>query len=225
MSKTLSEYRGIVRGLVSDTQYDETLIDQAINWFVYEVFNNTRTRLMEASDELFASQGDTLLEMPDDFMTRIHFYMSAPQVLNMKFGFTEYETFMDSYSNFASANQQQGQTWTDYGADIRFSAPLNADHTFQLDYLREPVPMEEDDDECEVPDRYSELVAKGALARVMEINEDYAEAAQERTNMEPLMTTFIRNEGRGGGKVGPGVIRTNRGRGSYRVDRDFPGGG
>lgn len=208
---TQAEIRTSVRGLVGDPAYDGALIDEAANWFVYELFNNTRTHLMEESDELTASAGDTTVDWPSDFMTLLHFYLTVPQVIDLKSAFMEYETFMRSYANFASAGIQQVTNVTIFGSGLRFSAPLNVDHTFQLDYLREPTPMTEDSSTCEVPDRYAELVSKGTLARVMEINEDYDEADNERSNLQPLLTTFIRNEGRGGNKVGPAaVIRTNR---------------
>lgn len=220
---TLAEYRTIVQGLLQDTQYDETLIDEAVNWTVYELCNNNHLRIMEESDELFAAQGDTVVEFPDDLMTVISegFYLTSPRVQNMSTLYMDYGNFMRNYANFASATQQQASGWTDYGNTARFTAPLNADHTFQLDYLREPAKMEDDTDECEIPDRYSELVSKGALARIMEINEDYAEAQQERDNFAPLMTTFIKSESRGQFKTGPNIIRQGRGRGLYRPDRDF----
>lgn len=220
---TRTQYVTAVRGLLVDDQYDETLIIQALNWFVYELCNNNHLRIMENSEELTASQGDTELEFPEDMMTLVKegFYLTSPQVIDMGPNYVDYGYFMKNYANFASATQARARVWTDFGNMARFAAPLNADHTFQCDYLREPASMEEDEDECEIPDRYSELVAKGTLARIMEINEDYAEAQQERDNYAPLMTTFIRNESRGGFKTGPNIVRTNRGRGQYRVDRDF----
>lgn len=213
---TLAEIKASVRGLLQDDQFDEDLIKEAANWFVYELFNNTRTRLMEESDTITALANSTTADYPSDLMTIISIYVTAPSVYKLNRPM-EYETFMETYPNFATASTSLAHNWTPYGNAMRFSAPLSASHTFQVDYLREPTPMESDDDDCEVPDRYSELVSKGTLARCMEINEDYAEAAQERQNMEPLVTTFIRNEARGGGKVGPAAImRTNRGR---RTDR------
>ena len=209
---TLADIKKSVRGLLQDDQFDGDLIREAANWFVYEIFNNTRTRLMESSDTITAAAGDTTMDLPDDFMTRINIYLTAPQIYSINDSEMPYDSFMREYANFATSRPAQVGRWTPYGMGIRFSAPLNADHTFQIDYLREPVPMEQGSDECEVPDRYSELVAKGALARIMEINEDYAEASQERNNLEPQLTVFIRNEARGGGKTGPSIIRTGRGR-------------
>lgn len=220
---TLAEYRASVRGLLSDAAYDSALVDEAINWAQYEIFNDTRTRLMETSDQVYGSLGDTEVEFPENLMTRINFYLVSPAVIDLRAGHTEYATFMQNYANFSVATSQQASTWTEFGKSFRFSAPLNADHTFQLDYLREPVKMEADDDDAEIPDRYSELMSKLALARIMEINEDYGEAQTERTNLQGLYTTFKRNEGRGGGKTGPAtVMRTNRGRSTgFRADRDF----
>ena len=218
---TLGDIKTSVRGLLVDTQYDETLIAQAANWFVKELCNNNHLRIMEASEELSASQGDTELEFPEDMKTLIKdgFYCTAPSVFDMGPLYVSYGDFMRSYANFASATQAQARKWTDFGNMARFTAPLSAEHTFQCDYLRDPVDMVDDTDDCEIPDRYDELVSKGTLARIMEINEDYAEAQQERGNLDPLLTTFIKNESRGGFKTGPIIMRTNRGRGN--IDRNY----
>jgi hypothetical protein len=221
---TRAEYVVKVRRLLDDTEFDEDTITDALNWFVYELANNNHLRIFEASDEISASQADTEIEFPDDMMTLIKdgFYSTVPMVWDMSKGYVGYGEFMQNYANFASVSQQRANVWTDFNNMARFAAPLNADHTFQVDYLREPIAMEEDEDECEIPDRYQELVSKGALARVMEINEDYSEAQQERDNLAPLQTTFIRNESRGGFKTGPNVIQSNRrGGGVYRADKDF----
>lgn len=218
----LSDIKTSVQGLLTDDQYDEDLIAQAANWVVYELFASYRLRMAEASETLTALTDATTLDMPADLLTRINLYGTAPIVTNMKRHFISYEDFMGNYANFATATATRVREWTDYGRAIRFAAPLSESHTFQLDYLRTPTKMEEDSDACEIPRIYEELVSKATLARIMEINEDYAEARQERTNYAPLLTTFVRNEARGGGKVGPNVVGTGRGKvGGYRVDRDF----
>lgn len=219
---TRAEYVAAVRGLLVDVDYDETLIAQALNWFVYELANNNRLRIFEASDTLSPAINATTQDFPSDMITLISMYLTSPQVYDMGPNYVEYGSFMRSYANFATATAAQAYAWTDFGNAIRFSAPLLTASTLQVDYIREPVPMEDDGDECEIPDRYSELVSKGALARIMEINEDYAEAQQERDNYAPLMTTFIRNEGRGQIKTGPSIMRTNRGKANgFNVARDF----
>ena len=218
-----SEIKEDVQDLLQDTDADEALILKCANWFVDELCVNNHLRIMEDSEELFASAGDTELEFPDNMKTLIKegFYLTSPQVYDMGPNYVAYGDFMRNYANFASATAAAAHEWTDFGNKARFAAPLNANHTFQCDFLRDPVPMEVDDDTCEIPDRYRELVSKGTLARMMTINEDYAESSQEINNLAELRTVFIKNESRGGFKTGPNIIRTNRGRGSYRADRDF----
>lgn len=211
---TLADIKASVRGLLTDDQFDEDLITEAANWFVYELFNNTRTRLMESSDTITALAGAVGADFPSDYMTWISIYATSPQVADITRDYVQYAQFMETSANFATAGSARLRRWTMFGNAMRFANPLDVAHTFQIDYLREPTPMEDDGDDCEVPDRYGELVSKGTLARIMEINEDYAEAAQERTNMETLVNTFIRNEARGGGKTGPIIMNSRRRRGN-----------
>lgn len=212
-----------VQGLIGDEAFDPVLITQGANWFVNYLFLNNRLRMAETSDEIDASSGDTEADFPDDMMTRIAIYMTSPQVIDMTPYEMQYGTFMRQYANFATANARQAREWTEYGKQMRFAAPLSADTTFGIDYLREPVPMEADADVCELSTLYEQLVAKGALIGMMMINEDYDEADEEFNALQPALTAFIKQESRGGGKTGPAaVIRTNRGRvGGYRADRDF----
>lgn len=219
---TRAEIVAAVRDMLDDPDYDADRITRAANWFVYELANNNRLRLFEESDTLSVPSGATTSDFPADMVTLISLYLTSPQTYNLMTNYVEYGQFMNSYANFATATATTLYQWTDFGNAMRFSAPTSAAHTIQVDYIREPVAMEEDGDECEIPDRYMELVCKGALARVMEINEDYAEASQERDNYAPLMTTFIKNESRGGLKIGPTVMNTRRGRSNpYDIARDF----
>lgn len=211
---TLADIKTSVRQLLQDDQYDGDVIANAANWFVYELFNNNRTRLMEDSTTLTVSAGETTVDFPDNMLAWISIYATAPSVFDMSDNFSEYGAFMTNHAGFATASAARADVWTAYGNAMRFAAPLSVEHTFQVDFVREPVPMEADSDDCEVPDRYAELVARGSKARVMEIEEDYQYAQQERDLLAPLVTAFIRNEARGGGKTKPTVIRTRRTRNS-----------
>lgn len=219
---TLGDIKTGVRGLLVDTDYDETLIAQAANWVIYELFASYRLRMAESSDTLTALLNSTTLDYPSDLLTTIEIYSTSPVIQDMSRFEMNYKDFMATHAGFATATAQRVREWVDYGRAMRFSAPLSEATTFQIDYLRTPDTMEDDGDACELSRIYEELVDKLTLARIMEINEDYAEAQQERSNAAPLLTTFIRNEARGGGKVGPQKIRQNRGKvGGFRVDRDF----
>lgn len=221
---TLANYRTNVRGLVGDTAYDLTLTDQAINWFIFELHNNSHIRYMETEDEVDISAGDTTGDFPDDLNTILGLNMTSPQQLDILRQFMEYGDFMKLYPGYATYNPRQVAQWTDFANAMRLAAPALTNTVLHLDYLRNPVIMVNDEDTTDIPDIYEELVSKGGLARLMEINEDYGEAATERNNLDPLVTTFIKNEGRGGIKAGPTIMRSNRGRmgrGSYKQGEDL----
>jgi hypothetical protein len=124
--------------------------------------------------------------------------------------YREYRDFMNSHASFASNQAARASEWTMFGNGMRLSSPLLTDMSFQFDFVGEPKQMVKDNDDCPLPSRYSELVARGSKARILEIEEDYDYASQERKLLEPLVTTFIRNEARGGGKTKPTIIGTGR---------------
>ena len=207
-----SDIRTAVRTLLQDDQYDDATILMAANWFVYELCNNNRLRIMEDSETITGAAGDTTVPFPETSLAWISIYATAPSIFDISDKYQDYNSFMRNHANFATATAGRAGAWTDFGNAMRFTQPLSVEHTFQFDFVREPVPMEADSDTCEIPGRYIELVARGTKARILEIEEDYDLAQNERDQLDPLVTTFIRNEARGGGKTRPTVIGTRRGR-------------
>lgn len=209
---TLQDIVTAVRGKLQDDNFDQTLITNAANWFVNDLFSTNAMYIMEESDELFASAGDTEVDLPDDWQTFIWEGLNVvvPQVYNMKQYFMEYGDFMQRFPNYAGNPAQNLAYWTVFGTTVRFSAPLLVDTQINIDYIRVPNTMVNLTDTCEVPDTYQEMVVLGALARCMQTNEDYPEAAQELANLAPLRTTFIANNARGQQKTGPVIMRSNR---------------
>lgn len=206
----LSDVRQAVRSNLDDMQYDGTKIDNAINWFQFELFNDTRTSLMETTTNLTLGAGAASVAMPTDTQLLLNLTVTVPTVYSIWKKKTEQQTFDERYPGFDVYTARAVDEWTTFGNSLRFSAPAAAQTTIRVDYLRRPVKATADAPTLEVPDQYEELVVLGAQARVMEVNEDFAEASQIRANMEPLMITFKRNEGRGGKTAGPTTVRSNR---------------
>lgn len=224
---TLAEYREAVREDLDDDEYSASVIDRAINDYIKEIAARSRLRRLEASEDLFLSTGDYEVEFPEDLLVLLNLSVTSPSPARRIFqNFVEYNQFTVDNPGYASQTSRAAANvdWTDFGGGMRLSAPVNAATTVACEYIRSPERLVEDEDENELDpnDNYSEMFILGAKARAMERNEDYAEARQERRKLQPLETTFIKNEGRGTIKVGPTVIKTNRGRRSgYRADRDF----
>lgn len=208
----LQNVRQLVRAKLDDMQFDASKVDSAINWFIFELLNNNRISFMEDSTNIPFNQGDTEVSLPADYQvgTNIIVTISGVEAYNIWKNRVEYVDFMSRFPGFSVATQQRIREWTFYGKKIRFSGPSIESGNLFVDYVKRPVKATGDNDVLVIPDNYEEMVVIGATARVMEMNEDYAEAAQERQNNEPLVTAFIRNEARGQQQAGPLVIRTNR---------------
>lgn len=209
---TLAQIRAAVRRKLDDDQYDATTIDEAANDFQNEIFASHRIRSMEASADLAINTGDTSVEMPRDFLTMLEMVIIEPnsQFRSIKDDYVDYNEFMRTFANYSISSASRIGNWTDFGNGIRLSAPSDGDYSLVLDYLRQPKYMERDNDRSEFKRMYRELIVLGTLARVMEVNEDYAEGSQERDKLDGLVTSFVRNEGRGGFKIGPNIIATRR---------------
>lgn len=62
----LQNVRQLVRQKLDDLQYDGNKIDSAINWFLFELFNNTRTTIMEDDTNIPFWQGDYEVTIPPE---------------------------------------------------------------------------------------------------------------------------------------------------------------
>lgn len=206
----LKDIKSAVRKLLQDDQYDGDVITQAANWFIYELAINNKLRMFEGSTELSGAAGETFIPFPSSSIAWTAIYATDPSTYDMSDMYTEYKDFMNSYAGFASSTAANAGNWTMFGNGMRLSAPLLTDTTFQFDFVGEPTAMAKDSDDCPIPARYAELVARGCKIRILEIEEDYDYAQQERDALEPLQTAFVRNESRGGGKTKPTVIGTRR---------------
>lgn len=207
-----TELVALVRDKIGDDAYDSKTILTAGNWFLNELANKNRLRIFEESDKITAAAGKFTADFPSDMQTMISLYVTAPSTYDFTKSYIEYGDFMKSYANFATASPGRASQWTDFGNAIRFSAPLNVTHSISVDYLRRPRQVEGEAGEYELPRQYDELLVKGALIRIMDQDEDYDVSGQERSLLSPMVASLVKNEGRGGIKTGPIIMRTNRGR-------------
>lgn len=206
----LSDIITSVQNLLQDNQFSSAQIIEAANWVQYQLFNDVDNRLMQESALILANAGDTTAPYPSDIKGYTSIYLTSPSVINMEEIEMSYKDFIRRYPGWQTATPTDLKNYTDFGSGLRFSAPLSTGITIALDYIRNPVPMAQPSDACEIPDEYREITSRGTLARCMEQNEDYAEAQTERANIAPLIATFNRRYGLGSLSRKPQVINSNR---------------
>lgn len=207
----VSEIITSVQGLLQDNEFPQAQIIEAANWFQDKVFNDVNTRIMQVSDILSGSAGDTTIDYPDDIKVVQSLIQTVPVPLDLKDRFIDYQQFLQSFPGWNTtqlpANINQ---YTNFGQSMRLSNPLLTDVTIPIDYIRNPVRMVRLSDTCEIPDKYREMISKGTLAYCMEQNEDYGEAENEWNALAPVITAFNRREAVGQIKTGPVIMKSNR---------------
>lgn len=220
---TLADVRTSVRRKLGDTGYDAATIDECANDFQFELFNDNRIRFMEESTPLAISSGVTTVPFPDDFMTMLSIiiFYSATQYRDITKNLMAYNEFMRQYPDYSVVTARGPMEFTFFGEGIRLSARTDGAYTGMLDYLRSPVPLTADGTEWELPINYKEMAVLGTLEKVLFVDEELDTADFALDRLQSLRTSFIRNYGRGSGKVGPQTIGQGRGRSTYRVDKDF----
>lgn len=208
----LSEIWSSVRGLLQDQQFSTDKITEAANWWQDEIFANNLYRKMETTAPITALQGVSTADFPDDMQRSLSVWVTSgpTQPYDMNRFYMNHDLFIQRFPKYLTYPQQYATFWTDFGNQMRFSAPLKVDHVFTHDYIRRPVDMVASTDVCEIPDQYRQVISKGTLARIMEQNEDYGEAQVERQVIAPLVTTMIAREGRGQIRSGPVVMKSGR---------------
>ena len=205
---TQAEAVARVRLKLDDSAYPEATITQALNDYVNELYTKFKTKLMEKSSTLSVAQGDTTINLPTDYSSLLNLTVldTSPYLITDKE--LEYNKFMRDYPAFATYAQAKPYYWTSFANKIRLAYPSNASYTINIDYLRLPVKTSSGSDSYEVPSESDEMVAQGGLVRAMEMNEEYAEAAQERSKLEDMETSFNLKYGRGPLRSGGTRIRT-----------------
>ena len=207
---TLQDIITSVQGLLQDDQFPEVQIIEAANWVQDELLNNNNFRFMEKSGVLSPLANAVTIAYPTDMRTVNTMYVVSPFQRDMDEMFISYKDFIGRFPAYNIAPAATLLFYTNFGTGIRFSAPLLTNTTINIDYFRNPVPMVNLSDICEIPDNYKEITSRATLARCMEQNEDYDLAANERNIIAPLITTFIRRESVGMEKTGAGKIRMMR---------------
>lgn len=94
-----------------------------------------------------------------------------------------YLPFREFNSRFANREQaQRGNPtyWTTHGTKLLFSAPVKDNVELRLFYNKNPVKLEDGDDQPEIPAEFEEVLVLGGFIRCLERNEDFDLAAYYR---------------------------------------------
>jgi len=192
-----------VRDKLDDSSYSESKIMDAGSDFMDEICTKYKFGFMERTGTINVADEDTTATLPTGLSTILSLRLSSPTKRDMMRDQMEYNDFIDTYPNWDTVDPMTIFKWTIFANAIRLAAPVDGAHVIKIDYTIIPTRVSVAANSYQLPDGYDELLVLGALAKIMEDNEDYQEAEQRRIKFEPLLTTLVMREGRGGRVAGP----------------------
>lgn len=222
MSYILSDIRTKVRQRVRDTSYDAAEIANYLNDTQNDVFNEYRLPFMEATQDYTLTVGVADItnsgSLPSNFVTPIDLILTTggqEKVLTPR-DVREMDFLYPDYESSGTANGIPME-WYKYAQTIKvYPEPVLA-YTVTLRYYKKPTLLSSDSDIPSLPSEFEELLVVGAAYRIMQIKDNYDQAAilenKYKELLDKLVMKYTRNQ------VGmPTIMRTNR---SYVGKRSY----
>jgi len=167
-----------VKNRVRDSDYDTTEVKEYINDTQADIFNEYRLNFMEAS------QTYTTVANVADITNGVGLpanYQIAIDLLNTTGGQQMLIPYRDiSYLDEVSTSLTSGSApvfWYMYANTINIYPTPTTVMTVKLRYYKMPTLLVSDSDVPELPDSFKEILVLGAAARVLQVKDNYDQAA------------------------------------------------
>lgn len=211
MAYQLSDIITKVQLRIRDTGYSTSEITNYINDTQNDVFTEHRLPFMQTTQTYQTTVDDSDLTsgtgLPTDFVQAIDLVMTTQGRESV----LEYRDFRQM-DEFYPAQPQTGTptAWYQYGTEILLYPTPDAVYDLTLRYHKRPVTLAADADVPEIPKEYEELLVVGAAYRVLQVKDNYDQAAILENKYAELLQKLVVNYSVP--QTGtPLVVRINRG--------------
>lgn len=186
-----------VQQRIRDTGYSSSEIANYINDTQNDVFNEYRLPFMQAT------QGYTLAEGVSDITNGADLPTNYVQAIDLTLTSTGMEGVLP-YRDFTWIDDQYPDPddttrnpagipryWYKYGDTIKvYPVPLS-DYTVTLRYYKKPTLLDSDADVPEIPSEFEELLVSGAAYRVLQVKDNYDQAAIHENKYNELLQKLV----------------------------------
>lgn len=190
MAYNLESLTATVRKRIKDTSFAADLIADYLNETQHQVLQRHRFPFMEIADTDNVSQGDTEVELDEEIDTIVALSLLDSDDNVTRPDYVPYAVFYDRYDP-ETASDGQPCHYTIFGRTIVFDVPADKAYTLQVKYIKTAEVMSLPEDEPEIPERFKELLIRGAMARVEEYRDNYDIAALHERRVEELTEDMV----------------------------------
>ena len=183
MAYTLGNLVTRVQQRVRDTGFSSSEIKNYINDTQNDVFNEYRLPFMEATQTYTMSDGESDITngsgLPANYVQAIDLTVTTVD----KEKLLEYKDIREIDAFYPDPDDETRHTaslptyWYKYADTIRTFPVPDDDYAVSLRYYKKPTALSGDDDVPELPSEFEELLVVGAAYRVMQVKDNYDQAA------------------------------------------------
>lgn len=195
MSYTLTDIVSLVQKRVRDTNYDTSEIIQYINDTQNDVFMEYRLPFMETTQNYTTVANVTDITNGSGLPAN---YLVALDLLDVTGGNQTLIPFRD-INALDDIDQTSGSTstspdfWYMYGQTIRLYPTISTALSLTLRYYKMPTQLSANSDIPALPYAFQELLVVGAAYRVMQVKDNYDQAAILQNKYDELLQKLVSN--------------------------------
>lgn len=198
MAYTLGDIADKVRARVRDTAYASDEITNYVNDTINDIYNEYRLPFMQTIQTYTVTIGVS------DITNGVLLPANYVQAINLTLTTASYEKVIPYY-DFQQADEaypdpddttlhptsSSPDYWYFYGNTIRvFPAPKTA-YALTLRYYKKPTALDDDADVPDVPAQYEEILVMGASYRVLQVKDNYDQAAILQNKYDEILDKLV----------------------------------
>lgn len=207
MAYNLATLRERVRNRLDDEDFEQEYLDRAINYAQWDITNNGKFKFLETTTTLTVNQGDYAVTLPTNFHEYQYLRVLGTNPYNITQKYLDYEDFIDTYIDPASAQKSPPYYWSEYAQALQLATPADKTYSLRLDYQRKATELTDDAHVPDIPEEFAELLELGAYMRIAKREDDYDVKSAEMADYTKLLLDLKSVYGR---KKGPGGLRKMR---------------
>lgn len=197
MSYILGDIVTKVQQRVRDTGYSSSEIKNYINDTQNDVFNEYRLPFMEDTEDYTLAVGVSDLTngtgLPTNYVQAIDIFLTTlgREKLLTYLDIREIDQLYPDAEDSTLYPSNVPDEWYFYAETIRVTPKPNSAFTATLRYYKKPTLLSSDSDVPELPSEFEELLVVGAAYRVLQVKDNYDQAAILQNKYDELLDKLV----------------------------------
>lgn len=190
MAYDLASLITTIRKRAKDTTFDADLITDFIQSTQNTVLTRSRFPFMEVSDDDSVAAGSTDYELDNEVDVVLSLILVDADDNPTRPEYLGYAEFYDRFDPETSSSASPCY-YTIYGNTLIWQAPLDRAYTVNVKYLKAAATLALDTDVPAIPERFKEILIRGALAGIEDYRDNYDISAVHERKVEELAEDML----------------------------------